>query len=41
MASKKYLERQERKKNVVRIVAIVIAVALLLSTFLVFFAGLR
>ena len=30
MASKKYLERQERKKNVVRIVAIVIALALLL-----------
>ena len=41
MASKKYLERQERKKSVVRIVAILIAVALLLSTFLVFFAGLR
>lgn len=41
MASTKKTAREEKRTRIARIVALIIAAALLLSTFLVYLAGLR
>lgn len=41
MASTQKTARQLKKQKMVRIIALIACIALLLSTFLVYFAGLR